>query len=104
MGRESTRAERPATPACYPPREAVWLLLRRPQELKAAEQRDLAGMQSRCPAIATAYRLAQDFTDMVRKRQVERLDTWLGAARDSGLAELRSFANGIERDKEAVVA
>ena len=41
---------------------------------------------------------------MVRKRQVDHLDAWLRQALDSGLAELRSFANGIERDKEAVVA
>jgi len=104
MGRESTRAERPAAPVCYPPRQAVWLLLRQPQELNAVEQRDLAAMQSRCPTIVTVYRLAQGFTDMVRKRQVERLDEWLGAARESGLGELRSFAQGIERDKDAVVA
>jgi transposase len=104
MGRESTTAERPAAPACYPPRQAVWLLLRRPQELNAAEQHDLAAMQSRCPEIATVYRLAQGFTEMVRNRQVERLDEWLGEARASGLGELRSFAQGIERDKAAVVA
>ena len=104
MGRESTRAERPAAPVCYPPRQAVWLLLRQPQELNAVEQRDLAAMQSRCPTIVTVYRLAQGFTDMVRKRQVERLDEWLGAARESGLGELHSFAQGIERDKDAVVA
>lgn len=104
MGRESTRSERPAVPACYPPRQAVWLLTRRPHELTSEERADLAAMQMRCPPIATAYRLAQSFTTMVRERQADRLDEWLREARDSGLAELRSFANGIERDKEAVVA
>ncbi len=104
MGREATPSKPPAAPACYPPRQAVWLIMRCPQELSAAERRDLAGMQTRCPVIATVHRLAQSFTAMVRHRQGERLEEWLREARASGLAELRSFANGIERDKAAVVA
>ncbi len=104
MGRNSTAPKRPAAPSCYPPRQAVWLLMRPPHELTNEERNDLAAMRTRCPTIATAYRLAQGFTYMVRSRQVDRLDTWLREAGDSGLAELRSFAQGIERDKDAVVA
>jgi transposase len=41
---------------------------------------------------------------MVHKREGHRLDAWLVRAAESGLAELQSFAVGIEKDKEAVRA
>ena len=39
---------------------------------------------------------------MVHQREGHRLDSWLEKITESGLAELQSFASGIEKDKDAV--
>ena len=41
---------------------------------------------------------------MLRERHAERLDAWMKEARSSGIKELQSFVDGIERDYEAVKA
>jgi transposase len=46
----------------------------------------------------------QDFLEMMRRREGERLDVWLAQVHESGLAELQSFAQGVEQDKAAVQA
>ena len=48
--------------------------------------------------------LTQALTELVRGRKVEMLESWLTTAQASGVPELRSLANGIERDKAAVTA
>ncbi len=86
------------------PREAKWLFLRHPTALDVAEQGDLAALHQRGGELATTYVLTQGFTEMVRGRKVEMLESWLTAAQASAVPELRSLANGIERDKAAVIA
>jgi transposase len=54
--------------------------------------------------IETAYGLVQEFLTMVRKRQGERLYTWIEAVRASQIPELGRFVNGILQDKDAVSA
>jgi transposase len=54
--------------------------------------------------IAKTYELIQDFTTMLRERQGEQLDAWLKLVKEQGVAELQSFAQGLERDYEAVKA
>lgn len=41
---------------------------------------------------------------MLHQRQGNRLDVWLKQARASQIKELQRFANGLEKDKSAVVA
>jgi transposase len=48
--------------------------------------------------------LTQNFLRMLRKREGERLDTWLTSVHESELPELESFAHGVELDKAAVQA
>ena len=51
-----------------------------------------------------AYDLVQQFAQMLRSRAGERLDAWLTQVQNCKLPELKSFAAGIEKDKEAVRA
>jgi transposase len=44
------------------------------------------------------------FAQIVRERLVDQFDAWLQAALHSPLRELRSFARGIQRDYDAVLA
>ena len=64
----------------------------------------LAAFCQASPTLKKAYDLVQDFLSMVHKREGARLDGWLEKIAKSGLAELESFASGIEKDKEAVRA
>ncbi len=65
---------------------------------------DLAALRRVHPDLETGYCLTQDFLQMLRKREGERLDTWLTQVHKSGLPELQSFAHGVEQDKAAVQA
>ncbi len=54
--------------------------------------------------IAHTYELIQSFTTMLRERQGDQLDSWLKVVKEQGGAELQSFAQGLERDYDAVKA
>jgi transposase len=85
-------------------RRVAWWLLRRPDTLSAERQALLARMEHANPAFSELYRLTVQFTEMLRKRQPEQLRPWLDVARASDLRELKSLADGIERDYAAVEA
>jgi transposase len=83
---------------------AVWLFMRDKKSLDEIEQEDLAIFCQASPALKRAYDLVQDFMKMVRKREGHRLDAWLERVAISDLPELQTFANGVEKDKDAVKA
>ena len=85
-------------------RRVAWWLLRRPDTLTIGHQAVLAHMEQASPAFGQLYRLTVQFTEMLRKRQVEQLRPWLDAAQASDLKELKSLAEGMERDYAAVEA
>ncbi len=104
-GRTTPRHAAPGTKdQCYTSRQAAFLFLRRPAELIASEQDDLARMQAQDGVLATIYAMAQDFAAMLRQRTAEHLDAWLDRAGTSECPELQRFANGIRRDYAAVQA
>jgi transposase len=85
-------------------KQAVWLYLRSPDALNASEQEQLTFLRQVHPTLETTYQLVQEFAVMLRRRQGERLETWLEQVRTSHIPELLRFAGGIERDKAAVQA
>ena len=88
----------------YTPNTAVWLFVRDPKTLNEIEQEDLATILLASPALKKANDLIQSFLAIVHKREGKRLDAWLAQVTESGIAELQSFASGIEKDKDAVRA
>ena len=86
------------------PSQAAWLLVQQPADLNVDEHAALDKMQQAVAEIAAAYTLAQDFVRMVRERTSEALTSWLARAAASCVAELGSFANGLQRDLAAVTA
>ena len=78
--------------------------MRHPDKLDEGERMDLAALRWVHPDLETAYRLTQDFLQMLRKREGERLESWLTQVPDSDLPELESFAYGVEQDQAAVQA
>jgi transposase len=88
----------------YTSSAAVCLFMRRPEDLDEGEQMDLAALCQAHPDLKTTYDLTQNFLQMVRKREGERLDIWLTQVQESQLTELESFAHGVELDQAAVQA
>ncbi len=85
-------------------KKAVWWFIRDPSDLKEKEQQALAAIRQASPTADTVYELAQDFLQMLRRREGQRLDVWLGKVRASHIPELQRFARSIQRDKDAVLA
>ncbi len=86
------------------PSRAAWLLICRPADLTVEQKVAVEQMRQASSEIAAAYDLAQGFANMLRERTAEPLTDWLDTARNCDLSEMRSFANGIQRDLPAVTA
>ena len=80
------------------------MLFQQPADLTEDEHDALDMMQKAAAEISTAYTLAQDFVRMVRERTADALVDWIERATKSSVAELTSFANGLQRDLAAVTA
>lgn len=85
------------------PRRLVWLLLRDPSSLNQREQHRLAFLCQE-KDIHVAYALSQQFVTMVRSRQASQFDTWLTSCLDSGLPDLRTFAEGLQKEYAPIKA
>jgi transposase len=48
------------------------------------------------------YELAQDFMQMLRHREGQRLDVWLGQVRASHIPELQRFVRSIQREEHFI--
>jgi transposase len=64
----------------------------------------IAALCGRCPEIAEACHLARGFATILRRRDGHRLGDWLTQADASQAKEIRTFANGLRKDLDAVTA
>lgn len=85
-------------------RQAAWLFVRRPADLKENESQLIERLSQHSPELQTAYSLAQEFIQMVQQRKSIHFEDWLIRVEASGIAELESFAAGLRRDQAAVTA
>lgn len=83
--------------------EMVWVLIKEPAKLTDDEKAILKWVQQD-PSVKKLSTLIQQFTTMFRERQVNVLDNWLEACRQSSIACLSSFARGLQNDYAAVRA
>jgi transposase len=90
-----------ATPNLLPTRRLVWLLLPPQERLDAAAQAQLALLQQ-LPEVAIVYPLTQQFRAMLHQRSAVRLTPWLAACRATGIGELMTFADGLQRDEPLI--
>ncbi len=101
-GRKTPTDASSKTPTLATSRQAAFLFLRRPEELRVQEQETVIALRQMNPEVDRAYDLVQQFAHMLRTRTGEHLDSWLAQVECSELPELQSFAAGIEKDKDAV--
>lgn len=85
------------------PRHLVWLLLRDPARLSEAEQQMLTFIRQE-PTVELAYLLAQHFIQMMQEHQAAELDRWISTCTSSGVAELETFAVGLQKELTAIKA
>jgi len=84
-------------------KEATWLFIRRFDDLEEKEREELSTLRQASETAEIIYHLVQEFLQMVRTLQGEQLESWLRSVRACPIPELHRFANGLERDKAAVL-
>lgn len=84
------------------PRQASWIIMRRPEECTEAQQAFITRACDSSPTVAMAVALMQRFTSMVRQRRGEEFDTWFSAATVCGIPAVRRFAQGLLGDEAAM--
>ena len=75
-----------------------------PKKLTVLQRHQVEHICQASDELRTVYLLSQEFASLLRERQAESLDSWLKRAKESHVAELSSFVNGIRRDYAAVRA
>ena len=84
-------------------RQLTWLMMRQPEQLEQ-EQRDVLLRLQQDTQIKQVYRLAQQFIQLVKRREVAKLNQWLQECKACRIAMLQSFATRIEQDYAAIRA
>lgn len=84
-------------------RRATWWLLEEREKLTSEEQAFVAELCQADTEIERARVLARRFQQLVREKRAEEFEEWVGQAESSGLAELKGFAEGLRKDRAAVV-
>ncbi len=64
----------------------------------------LAQLCQLSPEIAELQETGQRFSRLLREKDVKEFDRWLEDVSTSRFAEMKSFANGLRRDRQAVEA
>jgi transposase len=84
------------------PRSLRWLLTRERKDLDQEAQAQLDRLLTVSQEVRTVHALLHVFLSLVRERKHQQLRSWMEEASKSGIAELKSFVAGIERDYDAV--
>jgi transposase len=99
LGRRRSSITRPSS------RRISWLLLKTDDSLEPDEREFVQVLQERSPELRTAAELAREFREIIRQRKKEAWSDWLVRARAPETAkELRTFADGLQKDEAAVQA
>lgn len=86
------------------PTRASWLCVCQPAKLDEQQRKLVEQIRAAHRDLDTAYQLSQVFVTMLAEHRAQDLDGWLIQAKQSGIRELKSFAQGIRRDYAAVRA
>ncbi|CAN3985893.1 putative IS6 family transposase [Kitasatospora purpeofusca] len=85
-------------------REVARWIIGLPENVSEHCRQQLKAICLRCPHIDQLRYLARVFAGMLRNRSGSRLDEWTDQAQTSGISELQSFATGLRKDRDAVLA
>ena len=82
----------------------AFLCVSQPNKLNEKHLRQVERIRAGHTDLDTAYQISQAFVLMLAERREKDLDGWLVQAEQSGIAELKKFAQGIRLDYAAVWA
>ena len=85
-------------------RQTAWLFVRNHDEIEGEKSRYFDQLLEISEDFQRLYSLVQQFWKIVGERKQDQLDEWLKSAKHSGIVELRYFAQGLEKDLQAVEA
>ncbi|MFT4760563.1 MAG: transposase [Paraglaciecola sp.] len=86
----------------YSPKRLGYLLIREKEKLKEKEIEYLEQLFVACPQAQLANQLALRFRNMIVNRKAENLETWIKDTIVSGTEVLKSFAQNLNRNFDAV--
>ncbi|SNT56138.1 ISL3 family transposase [Actinacidiphila glaucinigra] len=94
-----------AAPAPPPkPQDLTRWITRHPGRLRAEEEQQLEDVLSRCPELARLSTHVHAFARMICDRTGTDLPAWIRAVHADDLPQLHAFADGLDRDWDAVLA
>lgn len=85
------------------PRPLAWLFLRDPEQLEQQEKQTLSLLRETQP-VEMAYELAQQFVTLLKEGNAQPLSTWLRDCQNSGISDLVTFAQALEKEGSALRA
>ncbi len=98
------RTPQPVAPPAPSVRKTTGWITAHPDRLEEAHRLQLKGILARCPPLAALTEHVRAFAVIMTQRKGDALENWLQAVRRDDLPALHTFANGIERDLDAVTA
>ncbi len=78
--------------------EPAFLYISQRAKLDEKQRQQVEQIRAAHGDLDMAYALTQEFVSMLAEHRDRDLDGWLARAKHSGIKELKSFANGIQRD------
>src|SRR5437660_1263298 len=85
------------------PRHLAWLFLHDAEQLNKQEKQTLALIRQ-VPNVELAYTLAHQLVTMIKERNALPLEIWLRDCHSSGISDLMTFAQGLEKEGSAFPA
>ena len=88
----------------FTPRQAAYLIVLRPEHRQAEDIDLLEQLVKQHPDLRWLVEIADEFLQLLRKRQADRFDSWLLKAASSSIQPIKTFAKGLLDDYAAVKA
>ncbi|MCX4973702.1 ISL3 family transposase [Streptomyces sp. NBC_00620] len=101
--RTSLGSIRSPAPVLKPQQVANWIMWN-PERLHLEEQLQLTDVLLHCPELNAVRGHVHTFAQMVRDLAGDRLPAWMDAVHADDLPTLHAFADGLQRDHDAVMA
>jgi len=86
------------------PRQAAMLLARSPEKLDEGEKQLISHLEKVCPTTGLLRELVRSFAEVLRQKEKLALQPWIDRAIDLGLPAIKSFCDGLIRDRAAVTS
>ncbi|MGW7081422.1 ISL3 family transposase [Streptomyces sp. NPDC054866] len=95
----------PPTPWTPPkPRRALRWIMTNPEFLGVGDLQGLKEIRALCPELDATVRHVRPFATLMHERDGAGLPAWIDQVRGDDLPHLHQFADGLERDHDAVMA